>query len=69
METIERAAQRLIQEHGEDAAGEAFLQALEARVDGSDDLSAYWVEVAVEIIHVERVGPAMATSGAPHRSA
>ena len=68
MESVQRAAQRLIREHGQNAAGEAFLQALEARVDGSEDLAAYWVEVAVEIIHVDRVGPAATTSGHPQGS-
>jgi hypothetical protein len=63
METISNAAQRLILEHGPHAAGEAFILALDARVDGSKELAAYWVEVAVDIIHTERVGAAVSANG------
>ena len=66
METVQHAARRVIREHGQDASGEAFMRALDARADGSKDLAVYWVEVAVEIIHVERVGPTMA-SNADHK--
>ncbi len=56
METIERCAQQLIQEHGENAAGEAFERALEARVSGRQDEADRWLQTAVEVMRQDRLG-------------
>jgi hypothetical protein len=56
MENIERNARRLIIEHGEDAAGEAFGRALEARVSARQDEADRWLEIAVEVMRQDRVG-------------
>jgi hypothetical protein len=48
-------AERLIDIHGRDAAGEAFLLALEARVHGDAIMEAVWIEAAVEVMYLQRV--------------
>ncbi len=56
METVQQAAERLIQEHGENAAGEAFERALEARVSGRQDEAERWLQIAVEVMRQDRLG-------------
>ena len=53
---IERQdAEALIDEYGRDAAGEAFLRAIEARVMGDSAAERRWVLAAAEVMMLQRV--------------
>ena len=54
METIQQTARRLIQEHGQDAAGEAFERAIEARICDRQNEADQWLEIAVDIMRQDR---------------
>jgi hypothetical protein len=53
---IERQdVEALIDQYGRDAAGEAFLRAIEARALGDHVAEQRWVLVAAEVMMVQRV--------------
>jgi hypothetical protein len=53
MDSMQDAAYRLIDEHGCEAAGEAFLLALEARIQADSATEAHWSNATVEIMHMQ----------------
>jgi hypothetical protein len=55
-------AERLIDIHGRDAVGEAFFLALDARASGDTAMETLWIDIAVEIMHTQRVRSEVDTS-------
>jgi hypothetical protein len=51
---IKATADRLIAEHGRDAANQAFMEALDESVIGDKIREGLWINVAVEIMTTQR---------------
>jgi hypothetical protein len=56
MKTVQQAARRLIKEQGQDAAGEAFARAIEARISNRQNEANRWLEIAVDVMRQDRAG-------------
>ena len=52
-------AERLISQHGPDAAAMAFRYATNARSTDDDLMVAWWVSVAAEIMRMQRIIPGL----------
>jgi hypothetical protein len=50
-------ARRMIADHGRDAANQAFMEALDESVIGDKAREAFWIDVAVQILTIQRRAP------------
>ena len=55
MNNTREVANRLVDAHGRNAVGEAFLRALEARLQGDGATEAHWITVTVQVMRLQRV--------------